>query len=175
MSIWKEKTGTENPVAWSNKFKTPLMAMIPADSALLISGKNSFAALNDKSSSITSVETALEFFHVHEEVFEMIGDGSGADEAFRKRLVGRYGKVLNDLEKVRERLTNNLGSDVYGWFFHPNCASELRGLAESEYNLHCAEKIRNRVDAMSADQAKEYLVRLVMDSLDVGLSILAKE
>lgn len=175
LSIWKEKTGTESPADWSNKFNTPLMVMIPGDSAILLAAKDSFAALNDKSPSITSVETALEFFRVHEEVFEMIGNGSRADEAFRKRLIGRYGKVLNDLTKVRERLTKNLGPDVYGWFFHPNCAGELRSLAESEYNLNCAEKIKTSVNAMSAEQAKKYLVGLVMDSLDVGLSILGKE
>ena len=175
LALWKAETGTETPADWSNKFKTPVMTMIPADSALIIPAKNAFATLNEKSPSIANVENALEFFCVHKEIFQMIGDGSGADKAFQMRLIGRYGKVLNNLDKVRERLSKNLGPDIYGWFFHPNCSNELRRLAESEYNLHCAELIKKRVDTMNADQAKEYLVQLVMDSLDVGLSILAKE
>ena len=29
-------------------------------------------------------------------------------------------------------------------------------LAESEYNLNCAERVRGKVRAMSADEAKQY-------------------
>ncbi len=175
LTIWKEKTETESPADWSIKFKTPIMAMIPGNHSLIKQVISAFTAVNDKSSSTSSVNAALDFFTVHADIFDLIGDGSGADAAFRMRVVDRYGKVLENLEIVRERLTNNLGPDIYGWFFHPNCAAELRNLAEHEYNLNCADKIKNKVNAMSADQAKEYLVKLVMDSLDVGLSILNRE
>ena len=175
LALWKEKTGTDSPSDWSNKFKTPIMAMVAADSPIRKQVVDAFTAVNCKTVSVAEVEEALDFFQVHGEVFDWIGDGSAADEAFRRRLVGRYGKVLEDLEKVRARLTTNLGADVYGWFFDPNCANELRKLAESEYNLNCADMIRARVNAMSAEEAKSYLVSLVMNSFEVGLSILDKE
>jgi hypothetical protein len=47
-------------------------------------------------------------------------------------------------------------------------------MAESEYNLNCAERVRDRIKAMGADEAKRYLVELVVNSLDVGLSILSR-
>jgi len=175
LSIWKERTGTDSPADWSQRFKTPIMAMIPRDHSLIKQIVAAFDAINDKNSSSSNVDSALDFFVVHTDVFDLIGDGSGADTAFRMRVVDRYGKVLENLDMVRDRLTKNLGADVYGWFFHPNCAAELRNLAESEYNLNCADKIRNKVNAMTADEAKAFLSRLVMDSLDVGLTILDKE
>lgn len=175
LALWKEKTGTESPADWSVKFKTPIMAMVAPESPLRHQVVAAFTAINSKSATVAEVENALEFLQVHGEVFDWIGDGSSADTAFRNRFVGRYGNVLGDLEKVRARLTANLGGDVYGWFFDPNCKNELRKLAESEYNLNCADKIKQRVDAMSAEEAKSYLIGLVMNSLDVGLSILNKE
>lgn len=85
------------------------MAMIPRNHSLIKQLISAFDAVNDKSSSMANVDAALDFFTVHTEIFDLIGDGSGADTAFRMRIVDRYGKVLNDLEMVRERLSKTLG------------------------------------------------------------------
>ena len=174
ISLWMEKTGTDSPADWSKRHATPILALVPDKAPLINDLRKAFDAINDKTSSVAKVEAALDFFRVHSEAFDWFVS-TKADEAFRRRVVGRYATVLTDLGKVRERLERSLGPDVFGWLDDSRRDDALKGLAESEYNLHCAERVRNKVKAMGADEAKRYLSELVMNSLDVGLAILAEE
>ena len=175
LQLWKEKTGTENPIEWSKLRRTPILAMIPYRSPLLSDVQDAFEALNDKSAPVAKVERALNFFSVHGESFEWFASDRDVDSAFRKVMIGRYAAVVSDVEKVRSRFEAVLGDDVYGWYGHPERRDVVRKMAEAEYNLNCAERLRAKINAMSADRAKEYLVKLVVDSIDVGLTILSKE
>lgn len=175
VQLWVEKTGTESPSAWSQKYRTPILAMAPYKTPLLDGLRIAFEALNDKSAPVAKVDKALSFFAVHGEVFQWFASDRDIDVQFRKVMVGRYAVVVTDLEVVRSRLEASLGTDIYGWISHPDRWSVVRKLAESEYNLHSAEKIRSKINAMSADEAKEYLVKLVVDSFEVGMTILEKE
>lgn len=174
LSLWNEKTGTVSPSAWSKQFATPILAMTPAEGTPLLEGvRNAINALNNKESSVANVDAAIDFFTVHPEVFGWF-DGEKADEAFRRGVLGRYSVVLTDLASVRSRLSK-LSADPDCWLVDPRLEATLQKLAESEYNLNCAERVRGKVRAMSADEAKQYLVDLVVNSLDVGLAILSKE
>lgn len=174
LSLWNEKTGTSTPSAWSKQFGTPILVMVPAEGTPLLSGmRNAINALNNKESSVANVDAALDFFAVHPEVFGWF-DGEKADTAFKRGVLGRYSAVLTDLAAVRTRLSK-LSADPDCWLVDPRLAVTLQKLAESEYNLNCAERVRGRVRAMSADEAKQYLADLVVNSLDVGLAILSKE
>ena len=129
--------------------------------------------MNNKESSVANVDAALDFFTVHPEAFGWF-DGEKADEAFRRGVLGRYSVVLTDLASVRSRLSK-LSGDPDSWLVDPRLGETLQKLAESEYNLNCAERVRNEVIKMPPNEAKQYLVDLVVNSLDVGLAILSKE
>ncbi len=173
LALWLEKTGTETPSDWSKRFKTPILAMVPNESPYLENVRKAIDAINDKNASPSRIENALEFLTLHSEVFKWF-DGTKADEAFRAHVLGRYASVLTDFDKVRSRLEKNLGIEVCDWLTDPRREDVLRKMAESEYNLNCAERVRDRIKAMGADEAKRYLVELVVNSLDVGLSILSR-
>lgn len=174
LALWEEKTGTESPVAWSKRHGTPISAMVPEGSTLLSGLLKAFDAINDKTSPATKVDDALEFFRFHPEVFVWF-DGAKADNAFRNRVLRRYSVVLTDIGKVRESLGKKLGEDVFSWFGDSRLDRELRNLAEREYNLNCADRVRDRIKEMPPEEAKGYLIALVVNSLDVGLTILAEE
>lgn len=174
LALWNEKTATATPSAWSKQFATPILAMVPAEGTPLLEGiRNAINALNNKESSVANVDAALDFFTVHPEVFGWF-DGEKADEAFRRGVLGRYSVVLTDLASVRSRLSK-LSGDPDSWLVDPRLGETLQKLAESEYNLNCAERVRNEVIKMPPNEAKQYLVDLVVNSLDVGLAILSKE
>jgi hypothetical protein len=174
LALWNEKTATATPSAWSKQFATPILAMVPAEGTPLLEGiRNAINALNNKESSVANVDAALDFFTVHPEVFGWF-DGEKADEAFRRGVLGRYSVVLTDLASVRSRLSK-LSGDPDSWLVDPRLGETLQKLAESEYNLNCAERVRNEVIKMHPNEAKQYLVDLVVNSLDVGLAILSKE
>lgn len=174
LALWQEKTCTDSPADWSKRHGTPILAMTPGGTPLLDGLRKALDAVNDKTAPVAKVDAALEFFRLHPEVFEWF-DGTKADDAFRVRVMGRYAAVLTDLGDTRVSLEKKLGDSVYAWFGDPRLDSELRKLAEREYNLHCADRIRDKIKAMGADEAKGYLVDLVANSLDVGLTILAEE
>ena len=166
LALWEEKTGTEIPSAWSKQYETPILAMVPPEGTPLLHGlRNAINALNNKDTSVANVDAALEFFTVHPEVFDWF-DGRKADEALRRCVLRRYAVVLTDLVSVRARLSR-LSAEPDSWLVDPRLEATLQKLAESEYNLNCADR--------SADEAKQYLVDLVVNSLDVGLAILSKE
>ncbi len=174
LALWEEKTGTLTPAAWSKQFETPILAMVPPEGTSLLNGlRNALNALNNKESSVANVETALDFFSVHPEVFNWF-DGEKADEAFKQCVLGRFSVVLTNLASVRARLSKMI-ADPDSWLVDPRLQTTLQKLAESEYNLNCAERVRKKIKEMSADEAKRYLVDLVVNSLDVGLTILSKE
>lgn len=174
LALWNEKTGTDTPSAWSKRFETPILAMVPAEETTLLADiRNAMDALNNKEASVKDVDAALDFFTVHPEVFGWF-DGERADEAFRRGVLGRYSIVLTDLVSVRSRL-NKLNADPDSWPVDPRLGPTLQKLAENEYNLNCADRVRGKIRAMGADEAKQYLVDLVVNSLDVGLAILSGE
>ena len=174
LALWEEKTGTPTPSAWSKQFATPILAMIPDEgTGLLDDVRKALTTLNDKEASVASVDAARDFFTIHPEVFDWF-DGEKADDAFRRGVLGHYAVVLTDLDAVRTCLSK-LNADPDCWRNNPRFDVTLRNLARSEYNLNCAERVRDKIKAMSADEAKQYLVDLVMNSLDVGLTILAGE
>ena len=173
LSMWKERTGTDTPAEWSKRFKTPILAMVPDSTPHFTELCKTIEAMNDKTLPATRVEKALEFLVEHPEVFSWF-DGSKADEAFRRRVIGRYSAVLTDAEKVRMRLAATLGQEVCDWFADPRLDGILRKLAEHEYNLNSANLVREKIKSMSADEAKGYLIDLVVDSFDVGISILSR-
>lgn len=174
LALWEEKTGTHTPSAWSKQHETPILAMIPPEGTPLLAYlRNAINALNNKESSVANVDAAMDFFTKHPEVFNWF-DSEKVDEAFRRGVLGRYAVVLTDLASVRSRL-GKLSADPDSWIVDPRREPTLQKLAESEYNLNCAERVRGKVRAMSADEAKRYLVELVVNSLDVGLAILSKE
>lgn len=174
LALWQEKTGTDNPAAWSKRYGTPILAMVPEGTPLLNDLRKAFEAANDKTAPAAKVDAALEFFRLHPEVFPWF-ESAKADDAFRARVVGRYAAVLADIGKVRECLEKKIGVDVFSWLGDPRLGTELQKLAEREYNLNCADRVRDKIKKMDADEAKRYLIDLVVNSLDVGLTILAEE
>lgn len=175
LGLWRGKTGTDTPRDWSKRTMTPLLAMLPPEGFSLMNDlRDALETANDKTASATRVESALEFFSTHPETLDWFNE-SYADEAFRRYVLGRYSGVLDDLEFVRSSLAKNLGQDPDKWKFDSRLDETLRKLAESEYNRHCAERVRAKVVEMNPDEAKRYLMELVMNSLDVGLSILKGE
>ncbi len=175
LELWRGKTGTDTPGEWSKRTMTPLLAMIPPEGMPIMGDiREALEAADDKAASTSRVESALEFFNAHPETLDWF-DESRADEVFRQYVLGRYSDVLDDLGFVRARLAKNLGANPDGWKADSRLDETLRKLAESAYNQNCAERVRAKIVAMNPDEAKRYLMELVMNSLDVGLSILKGE
>jgi hypothetical protein len=82
--------------------------------------------------------------------------------------------LLPDLDKVRDTL-DRLSVDTYDWRDNPSVKGKVRQLAEAEYNAGGSDKVLLKIDEMDDAQLKQYLKRLIKDSITVGIEILANE
>ena len=171
LALWCAKTETDTPAEWSLLHKTPALAMVSAEA--YENARIVFEALNEKSTPSTQVEKSLEILEKHGEMLDAFQQDN-PDLAFQQKILGRYAVVLKDLPTVRDRLKETLGGNVYGWFGHPELQHIISKLAQAEYSKNCASRLAGKIDKMSPAEAKDYLKRLVLNQLEIGIEILTE-
>jgi hypothetical protein len=167
--LWKDKTGTKNPREWSSRYRTPILCCVPE--AEYEKAKKVFDALNRNWGTDAEIKTALAFLE-STALFDVITDDEKRNAAFRRDIVGEYSILLPDLDKVRDTL-DRFSVDTYDWRDNPSVKGKVRQLAEAEYNAGGSAKVILKIDEMDDAQLKQYLKRLVKDSITVGIEILA--
>jgi len=168
--LWKEKTGTEYPYAWSTTYKTPLLACVP--SSKWNEYKRAFGAINRQNPEDSEVKFALEFLGTNS-IWDDITDQEKIDRAFVKATLGNLKSVLTDLGEVRNFLVKNASSvSPYDWSGHSEIARLVKELAQSKYSREPYERVVKRIDSMDGDKLKNYLKHLVKDNMVVGIEIL---
>jgi len=168
--LWREKTETDYPYAWSSKYKTPLLACVPANK--WNEYKRAFGAINRSDPGDAEVKFALEFL-VANPIWDDITNQEKIDKAFRKAILGNFKAVLTDLSEVREYLAKHAVSiSPYDWSGHSEITRLVRELALSKYNQEPYERVVRRIDSMDGEKLKTYLKRLVKGNMVVGIEIL---
>jgi len=167
--LWKDKTGTKNPREWSSRYRTPILCCV--SEAEYEKAKKSFETLNRNGGTDAEIKAALEFLE-STTLFDILADDGKRNAAFKRDVVGEYSTLLPDLDKVRDTL-DRLSVDTYDWRDNPSVKGKVKLLAEAEYNAGGSDKVLLKIDEMDDAQAKQYLKRLVKDSITVGIEILA--
>jgi hypothetical protein len=168
-SLWKDKTGTDFPYQWSAKYRTPLLALVPADK--WSDFKRAFGAVNRQNPEDSEVKFALEFFE-NNNIWDVLNSQSAIDKAFVVAILGNYKAVLTDLDEVRNYLTQNTAVRPYDWSGHMEVSKLIKELAQSKYSKEPLERVMRRIDSMDGDRLKDYLKRLVKGNMIVGIEIL---
>jgi hypothetical protein len=135
--------------------------------------KKAFETLNRNWGTDFEIKSALEFLE-STTLFGVLADEEKRNEAFKRDIVGEYSTLLPDLDKVRDTL-DRLSVDTYDWRDNPSVKGKVRQLAEAEYNAGGSDKVLLKIDEMDDAQLKQYLKRLIKDSITVGIEILANE
>jgi hypothetical protein len=167
--MWKDKTGTKNPREWSSRYRTPILCLVPA--AEFEVAKKAFDAINRSGGTDAEIKAALVFLE-STTLFDSLSNDEKRNAAFKQDIIGVYGTLLLDLDKVRDAL-DHLSVDVYDWRDHPAVKSKVAKLADAEYNAGGSDRVLQKIDEMNDAQLKQYLKRLVKDSITVGIEILA--
>ena len=167
--FWKDKTGTKNPREWSSRYRTPILCLI--STAEFERAKKAFDTLNRNWGTDSEIKTALAFLE-STTLFDIISDDKKRNMAFRRDIIGAYSLFLPDSDKVRDVL-DHLSADVYDWRDNPGVKTKIKQLADAEYNAGGSDKVLLKIDEMDDAQLKQYLKRLVKDSITVGIEILA--
>ena len=167
--LWKGKTGTKNPLEWSNRYRTPILCCV--SDAEFEKAKKAFETLNRNWGTDSEIRVALAFLE-STTLFGILTEEENRNAAFKRDIVGEYSTLLPDLDKVRDKL-DHLSVDTYDWRDNPSVKGKVKQLAEAEYNAGGSDKVLLKIDQMDDAQLKQYLKRLVKDSITVGIEILA--
>lgn len=169
--LWKDKTGTKNPREWSSHYRTPILSCVSESE--YEKAKKAFETLNHNWGMDSEVKAAIAFLE-STTLFETLTDEEERNAAFKRDVVGEYSILLPDLSKIRDAL-DRLSIDAYDWRDNPSVKAKVKQLADAEYNAGGSDRVLVKIERMDGTQLKQYLKRLVKDSIVVGMEILANE
>lgn len=167
--LWKDKTETKNPREWSSRHRMPILCCV--SEAEYEKAKKAFETLNRNSGTDSEIKAALAFLE-STTLFDILADKEKRNAAFKRDIVGEYSVLLPDLDKVRDKL-EHLSVDTYDWRDNPSVKTKVKQLAEAEYNAGGSDRVLLKIEEMGDARLKQYLKRLVKESITVGLEILA--
>jgi hypothetical protein len=167
--LWKDKTGTKNPREWSSRYRMPILCMVSATE--FEEARKAFDTLNRNWGTDSEIKTALAFLETTT-LFDVLVDNGKRNAAFKRDIIGVYSTLLPDIDKVKDEL-DHLSVEVYDWRDNPGVKFRVEQLANAEYNAGGSDKALLKIDEMDDAQLKQYLKRLVKDSITMGIEILA--
>ncbi len=168
-SFWKEKTGTENPRAWSEIYRMPVICMVPVDE--YNKAREAFQTANLRNPENSAVEKALEYFQ-HAAFFDELNDEQKRDAAFSKFIIQGYSVILTDIEAVKNYLQRECSLSAYDWSGNPTIKNLISKMAQAAYDKDGCEKALDKIDQMGTEDVKRYLKRLIRENMTVGIEII---
>lgn len=175
INTWKDATKAESPRAWSQTYLMPILCMVDDPSEELMA-KEAFDTINavvkKKKIDGKSIEGAMRFLQSHAVLLEKLGDPNARDYAFRKRILGRYDVLLQNIEEVKQELEQHLLAHPYDWYHLTSLEDALRKKAEFVYNGSGYELAAKKIDGMDIAEVKRYLKELIEKNMTVGIEII---
>ena len=168
-ALWKEKTGSDTPRAWSKKHKMPIICLVPDNE--IARARAAFGTVNRAKSDEASIDKAMEYFK-EASFFELMSDEAALDKAFRDGVIKSYGVMLTDIQEVKDYLDSHITSDPFDWFALPEVDKKLKQMAEAKYNRGGCEQALAKIDEMDIADVKKYLKDLIKDNMVVGMEII---
>ena len=172
--LWREKTHTDSPKEWSEQYKTPILCMIPENE--LSTARKAFDTFNKRNADTNTIDKTIEFLE-NADFYDRLDSREERDRAFREKIVKSYSVMLDDLDEVRNYLSDHVQASPYDWFGYasPDVDKKLKQKAEHTYNTTGYEKALDKIDSMDVSDVKRYLKDLIKDNMVVGMEIIKED
>lgn len=167
--FWKDKTGTDTPYDWSNKYKMPILIMVPEDK--ISDYRKAFGTVNSKNPENVAIQSAQNLFD-SSSIWDSLNDESRRDKSFREHIVGDKAVMLKDLDEVKKYLDGHLSDSPYNWISNPMVKKLIEQLAQSKYISTGYNEAFSKIDSMDPDKVKQYLKELIKNNMNVGIEII---
>ena len=112
------------------------------------------------------------FLQAHAVLLQKLDDSAARDDAFRKRILGRYDVLLQNIEEVKHELEKHLFEHPYDWYHLTSLENALRKKAEFVYDGSGYELAVQKIDGMDIADVKRYLKELIEKNMTVGIEII---
>lgn len=165
--LWKDKTGSKTPIAWSHTNRTPILSVVPRGE--YDSAKKAFEVINRGTASEKEFKEALEFL-TKATLFDSLSDKDKVDGAFCS-ILGTYKNILTDIERVRDAL-ESLPVEPYEWDTHPRIKEKIRDLAKADYEAGGSDKAVEKINSWGKDELRNRLITLVKENMTLGIEII---
>ncbi|MBU3187218.1 hypothetical protein [Clostridium estertheticum] len=166
--LWTSKTGSASPVEWSKKNRTPILCLADKDYEI---AKKTFDSMNRKSLTDVEIKSALEYLN-SSDIFDRLNNEIIRDDAFKNKIIGDNVNLINDIEQVKNILSERLQCNEYDWYPNPKTTALLNQYVEKLYLQSGFEKALTKIEAMDDVTLKTYLKRLVRENVKVGKEIM---
>lgn len=167
--LWIKKTGTKDPVDWSERYDTPILCML--DDSERGEAKEIFNIIRAHVSSHAEITKAISYVE-NATFFDRLKDSTERDRCFVERVIGEYAVMLGNVDDVRASLRSSVPDKAYFWMDNTAVKNRLKNMAEKQYKLVGYEKAMAVIDQMDAAELRRYLTNLIADNLTVGMEIL---
>ncbi len=167
--MWKEKTNSNTPYEWSNKYLMPIMSMV--DSNEIHIARVAFGAVNQSRPDEASIDKAMEYFS-NTNFFEKLEDEEARNKAFIANVIKGYDVMLTDINEVKQFLKNRIEVEPYDWFALPKVDERLKQMAEAKYIQGGYDMALEKIDNMNSEDVKKYIKDMIKDNMIVGMEII---
>jgi hypothetical protein len=168
-TLWKEKTGTDSPYDWSDKYRMPIWIMLPEKDHA--DCRKSFGTILNKNADSEAIKSA-QIFLENATFWDDLNDPSKRDAAFRKYIIEDNYVMLKDIDMVKNYLSEHLTDRPYNWSTSTSLRIRLNELAQNRYDKGGYNEAFDKIDQMSPERAKEYLKSLIKNNMKVGIEII---
>lgn len=169
MNLWKEKTNTNSPVEWSDKFTTPILCMF--DDHERPEAEKMFTIIMQSNPMETEAKEAMAWLEKGS-FYGRLNSPEERDKCFVENFLGDASILLDDLRDVRNELRNSVMYKVYDWMDNSTVKKSLANMVEAQYKLKGYERAMGIINAMDTDQLREYLKQRITNDPEFGLQIL---
>lgn len=166
---WKELTGSEYPIDWSEKHNMPIIIMIPDNE--VATARKVFGTINGKSTDERAVVEAEEYIS-RATYLKALNDRVACARAFADRFLGEYAVLFEDVESVMQYLKEHVLDAPYYWCESQEVFNKIKVMAKAKYTETGYGRAKTIIDSMPADEVKAYLKQLIEDNIAVGVEIM---
>lgn len=169
LALWKEKTHTETPKDWSDKYLMPILCMIPATEQNIT--RTVFDTINGQATGKDKIDDAITYLSTFK-YFDDLNDATKKDAAFRKYILKSYSTLIDDINDIKASIKNRNSTPPYYWLGSVEIEEYIKNIAFQKYNNGGSSKVNAVIDSMSSDELKKYLKELVKENMVVGIEII---
>ena len=166
--LWREKTCTESPRDWSNRYQMPILSMFRNDEQT--EAESQFAIINgDVMRDETAIRAAIHYIEKGD-FFDRLASEKEREAVFEATFM-ETGASLVSVDELCEAMRST-GEEPYYWHVKPSARDAVTRTIKKAYAERGKDMALKKIDAMSLERLREYLRDLVADNYNVGLAII---
>lgn len=170
--LWRQKTASDSPDAWSDKYLTPILCMF--DDEERPKAQKMLDVIRSKNPLDLDAQAAMNWLK-DASFYDRLASQEERDKCFKERIIKSNSVLLPDVNVVRKELQIQVYYSCYDWMDNTAVTNRINLLADKEYKLSGKQKALELVDNMDAETLKQYLCKRISKDPKFGMQFLKGE